>query len=89
MYLTGMLDDRTLEKYEQEAKSKGRESWKFAWALDVTDQERAKGKTEECGRAYFKYGKKRVRVPARPGLLVLQCARCEVGSEKRVSFTVH
>ena len=42
MYCTGMLDDRTLEKYEREAKSKNRESWKFAWALDTTDQERAK-----------------------------------------------
>ena len=62
-----MLDDRTLEKYEQEAKAKGRESWKFAWALDVTDQERAKGKTEECGRAYFEYGKKRFVIIDAPG----------------------
>lgn len=27
MYLTGMVDKRTLEKYEREAKDKGRESW--------------------------------------------------------------
>jgi peptide chain release factor subunit 3 len=27
MYLTGMVDKRTLEKYEREAKEKGRESW--------------------------------------------------------------
>ena len=27
MYLTGMVDKRTLEKYEKEAKEKGRESW--------------------------------------------------------------
>lgn len=27
MYLTGMVDKRTLEKYEKEAKDKGRESW--------------------------------------------------------------
>jgi translation elongation factor EF-1alpha len=26
-YLTGMVDQRTLEKYEREAKSKNRESW--------------------------------------------------------------
>jgi len=67
MYLTGMLDDRTLQKYEAEAKSKNRESWKFAWALDVTDQERAKGKTEECGRAYFETDKKRFVLIDAPG----------------------
>ncbi len=27
MYLTGMVDKRTLEKYEREAKEKNRESW--------------------------------------------------------------
>lgn len=27
MYLTGMVDKRTLEKYEKEAKEKGRDSW--------------------------------------------------------------
>ena len=27
MYLTGMVDKRTLEKYEKEAKEKNRESW--------------------------------------------------------------
>eukprot|EP00871_Galdieria_phlegrea_P004646 jgi/Galph1/5182/GphlegSOOS_G3873.1 len=53
LYLTGMVDDRTMEKFEREAKAKNRETWKYAWALDITDQERAKGKTEECGRAEF------------------------------------
>ncbi len=27
MFLTGMVDKRTLEKYEREAKEKNRESW--------------------------------------------------------------
>jgi len=53
MYLTGQVDDRTLAKFESEAKAKNRESWKYAWAMDTTDQERAKGKTEECGRGTF------------------------------------
>eukprot|EP00657_Telonema_sp_P-1_P002883 TRINITY_DN1669_c0_g1_i1.p1 TRINITY_DN1669_c0_g1~~TRINITY_DN1669_c0_g1_i1.p1 ORF type:complete len:390 (-),score=136.28 TRINITY_DN1669_c0_g1_i1:89-1258(-) len=67
MYLTGMLDDRTLQKFESEAKAKNRESWKFAWALDVTDQERAKGKTEECGRAFFETEQKRFVIIDAPG----------------------
>ncbi len=30
MYLTGMIEKRTLEKYEREAKEQGRESWSVA-----------------------------------------------------------
>eukprot|EP00033_Pygsuia_biforma_P000389 GCRY01000466.1.p1 GENE.GCRY01000466.1~~GCRY01000466.1.p1 ORF type:complete len:541 (+),score=145.19 GCRY01000466.1:150-1772(+) len=67
MYLTGMVDDRTLEKYEREAKEKNRESWKFAWALDTTADERAKGKTEECGRGYFETENKRFTILDAPG----------------------
>jgi len=36
MKLTGMVDQRTLEKYEREAKEKGRESWYLSWALDTS-----------------------------------------------------
>jgi peptide chain release factor subunit 3 len=43
MNLTGMVDKRTLEKYEREAKEKSRETWYLSWALD-TNQE---GKTTE------------------------------------------
>uniref|UniRef100_A0A673AA01 G1 to S phase transition 1 n=1 Tax=Sphaeramia orbicularis TaxID=375764 RepID=A0A673AA01_9TELE len=42
-YLTGMVDKRTLEKYEREAKEKNRETWYLSWALD-TNQERDKEK---------------------------------------------
>jgi len=50
------VDERTMEKYEREAKAKHRESWKFAWCMDSTDEERAKGKTQECGRGHFETG---------------------------------
>lgn len=33
-----MVDKRTLEKYEREAKERSRESWYLSWALD-TNQE--------------------------------------------------
>ena len=42
LYLTGMVDKRTMEKYEREAKEAGRESWYLSWALDSTAQERSK-----------------------------------------------
>ena len=45
LYLCGMVDKRTLEKYEREAKEAGRESWYLSWALDSTSQEREKVRT--------------------------------------------
>lgn len=43
MALTGMVDKRTLEKYEREAREKSRESWYLSWALDTNPE----GKTKE------------------------------------------
>lgn len=43
LFLTGMVDKRTLEKYEREAKEKNRESWYLSWALDTNQEERDKG----------------------------------------------
>lgn len=42
LYITGMVDKRTMEKYEREAKEIGRDSWYLSWALDSTPQERSK-----------------------------------------------
>ncbi|GLB02517.1 translation termination factor GTPase eRF3 [Aspergillus tubingensis] len=53
LYVTGMVDERTLEKYKRDAKEAGRETWYLSWALDLTNEERAKGKTVEVGRAHF------------------------------------
>ena len=54
LYVTGMVDERTLDKYRRDAKEAGRETWYLSWALDLTNEERAKGKTVEVGRAHFK-----------------------------------
>lgn len=54
LYATGMVDERTLEKYKRDAKEAGRETWYLSWALDLTNEERAKGKTVEVGRGFFK-----------------------------------
>lgn len=53
MYLMGVVDSRTIEKYKLEAKEKGRDSWWLAYVMDVSDDEKAKGKTVEVGRATF------------------------------------
>lgn len=67
MFLTGMVDKRTLEKYEREAKEKNRESWYLSWALDTNLEERDKGKTVECGRAYFETETKQFTILDAPG----------------------
>ncbi|CAD5123428.1 DgyrCDS11778 [Dimorphilus gyrociliatus] len=67
MYLTGMVDKRTLEKYEKEAKEKNRESWYLSWALDTNQEERDKGKTVEVGRAYFETENKHFTILDAPG----------------------
>lgn len=65
--LTGMVDKRTLEKYEREAKEKNRESWYLSWALDTNQEERDKGKTVEVGRAFFTTENKHFTLLDAPG----------------------
>ncbi|KAI9595153.1 P-loop containing nucleoside triphosphate hydrolase protein [Syncephalis fuscata] len=67
LYLTGMVDKRTMEKYEKEARELNRESWYLSWALDTGTEERNKGKTVECGRAYFETDKRRYTILDAPG----------------------
>lgn len=67
MSLTGMVDKRTLEKYEREAREKSRESWYLSWALDTNQEERDKGKTVEVGRAHFETEMKHFTILDAPG----------------------
>lgn len=67
LYSTGMVDERTMEKYKKEAKDAGRETWYLSWALDLTKEERAKGKTVEVGRGFFETEKRRYTILDAPG----------------------
>lgn len=67
LYATGMVDERTMEKYKKEAKEAGRETWYLSWALDLTKEERAKGKTVEVGRGFFETEKRRYSILDAPG----------------------
>ncbi|KIW01955.1 uncharacterized protein PV09_06792 [Verruconis gallopava] len=64
---TGMVDERTLEKFKRDAKEAGRETWYLSWALDLTKEERAKGKTVEVGRGFFETDKRRYSILDAPG----------------------
>lgn len=67
LYATGMVDERTMDKYKRDAKELGRESWYLSWALDQTKEERAKGKTVEVGRGFFETEKRRYSILDAPG----------------------
>ena len=63
----GVIDARTVLKYKDEAKEKNRESWWLAYVMDVNEEEKAKGKTVEMGRAIFDTEHKRVTIFDAPG----------------------
>ena len=67
MYMMGVVDARTIEKYKAEAKEKGRDSWWLAYVMDVSDDEKAKGKTVEVGRAQFDTPNKKYTIFDAPG----------------------
>jgi len=64
---TNQIDERTIAKYQKEAKEKNRESWWIAYIMDEDDDERNKGKTVECGRAHFDTKKRRYTILDAPG----------------------
>jgi len=67
MIITEKIDQRTIKKYEQEAKEKNRETWWLAYVMDVTEEERQRGKTVEVGRATFVTPTKRYTIFDAPG----------------------
>ena len=61
------VDERTVEKYEQEARDYNKESWWIAYIMDQNEEERERGKTIELGRAYFETVSKRFTILDAPG----------------------
>jgi len=45
LYLAGVVDERTIKAFEEEAKKMGKETFKFAWVLDNLKEERERGLT--------------------------------------------
>lgn len=67
LYIMGQVDARTIERYERDAKARNRESWFLAFIMDTSEEERAKGKTVEVGRAHFETEKSRYTILDAPG----------------------
>jgi elongation factor 1-alpha len=51
--LVGAIDERTIKTYEEEAKSMGKETFKFAWVVDRLKEERERGLTIDL--AFLKF----------------------------------
>nr|GMC69905.1 eukaryotic peptide chain release factor GTP-binding subunit ERF3A-like [Ipomoea batatas] len=67
LFLSGQVDERTIQKYEKEAKDKSRESWYMAYIMDTNEEERVKGITVEVGRAHFETETTRFTILDAPG----------------------
>ncbi|XVF46368.1 hypothetical protein PTKIN_Ptkin03bG0021600 [Pterospermum kingtungense] len=67
LFLSGQVDDRTIQRYEREARDRNRESWYMAYIMDTNEEERAKGKTVEVGRAHFETETTRFTILDAPG----------------------
>ena len=67
LLLSNQVDLNELKRYELEAKEKNRESWYLAYIMDQGEEERAKGKTVEVGKAHFETKTKRFTIIDAPG----------------------
>lgn len=67
LYLAGVVDARTIEKYKKLAEDNKRDSWYFAYILDVDEEERDKAITIEVGRATFETEQRRFTIMDAPG----------------------
>ena len=57
IYKCGGIDERTIEKFEKEAKLMGKESFKYAWVLDKLKAERERGITIDIALWKFESSK--------------------------------
>ena len=63
----GLVDEREMEKIKRDAVANKREGWEYAYVFDVSDEERARGKTHETGAGYFETADRRITILDAPG----------------------
>ncbi|KAK6537314.1 Hsp70 suppressor, GTPase facilitates ribosomal subunit dissociation [Orbilia ellipsospora] len=67
LYDSGVVDERTIQKYKQEAEKIGKSSFALAWVLDQTGEERARGVTIDIAVNAFETEKGRFTILDAPG----------------------
>jgi len=53
LYEAGVIDQRLIQQYEEEAKKLGKETFKFAWVMDKLKEERERGLTIDL--SFYKF----------------------------------
>nr|QIG55752.1 elongation factor 1a [Chrysanthemum x morifolium] len=67
LHLLGQISQKQMHKYEKDAKSQGKGSFAYAWAMDESAEERERGVTMTVAVAYFSSNKYHVVVLDSPG----------------------
>ncbi|KAJ2357350.1 hypothetical protein GGF43_001517 [Coemansia sp. RSA 2618] len=67
LYALGQVNERTLRKFEREAEKIGKGSFAYAWVLDETDEERARGVTMDVATSAFETADRRFTLLDAPG----------------------
>jgi elongation factor 1-alpha len=67
IYKQGGIPKRQLDKFEEEAKAMGKESFKYAWVLDKIKAERERGITIDCTLQQFDSEKRSYTIIDAPG----------------------
>ena len=67
IYKCGVVDKKTIDKYEKESAEMGKSSFKYAWILDKLKAERERGITIDISLFKFESDKFRVNIIDTPG----------------------
>lgn len=67
LYKLGHIDKKQMHKLEVDSKRSGKGSFKFAWAMDETSDERARGVTIDIALTHFETQSKQVVILDTPG----------------------
>lgn len=67
LFDTGNVSQRVMHKHEQESKKLGKQSFMYAWVLDETGEERARGITMDVGQSRIETSSKIVTLLDAPG----------------------
>lgn len=67
LLLLGKFTNRDVDRNEKEGQKGGKASFKFAWLLDQSEEERRRGVTIDAGSQTFETAKRRVNILDAPG----------------------
>ncbi|RKP02301.1 hypothetical protein CXG81DRAFT_1696, partial [Caulochytrium protostelioides] len=67
LYLAGHVDERQMRKHQKEADQIKKGSFAFAWVLDSTEEERARGVTMDVAERFFRTPDRRYVLLDAPG----------------------